>query len=108
MQVMKLSDFRIDIPEELIAQHPPAVRGESRLLCLDGGSGELQDRHFADVVELLHPGDLLVFNNTRVMKARLYGRKQTGGRVEVLIERLVDDHNALAHVRASKSPRAGS
>jgi S-adenosylmethionine:tRNA ribosyltransferase-isomerase len=105
---MQLSDFRIDIPDALIAQHPPAVRGESRLLCLDAGSGELRDRQFADIVELLHPGDLLVFNNTRVMKARLYGRKHTGGRVELLIERLVDDHNALAHVRASKSPRAGS
>jgi S-adenosylmethionine:tRNA ribosyltransferase-isomerase len=105
---MQLSDFRIDIPDALIAQHPPAVRGESRLLSLDAGSGELRDRQFADIVELLHPGDLLVFNNTRVMKARLYGRKHTGGRVELLIERLVDDHNALAHVRASKSPRAGS
>ena len=104
---MKLSDFRIDIPDELIAQFPPEVRGESRLLCVDGGSGQLLDRHFSDLPGLLQPGDLLVFNNTRVMKARLFGHKQTGGKVEVLIERIIDDHNALAHLKASKSPKAG-
>ncbi|MBG7602714.1 MAG: tRNA preQ1(34) S-adenosylmethionine ribosyltransferase-isomerase QueA [Gammaproteobacteria bacterium] len=105
---MKLSDFRVDIPDELIAQFPPEVRGESRLLCVDGGSGHLLDSHFSDLPDLLQPGDLLVFNNTRVMKARLYGRKQTGGKIEVLIERIIDDHNALAHLKASKSPKAGA
>ena len=105
---MKLSDFRVDIPDELIAQFPPEVRGESRLLCVDGGSGHLLDSHFSDLPDLLQPGDLLVFNNTRVMKARLYGRKQTGGKVEVLIERIIDDHNAIAHLKASKSPKAGA
>ena len=104
---MKLSDFRVDIPDALIAQFPPEVRGESRLLCVDGGSGQLLDRHFSDLPGLLQPGDLLVFNNTRVMKARLFGHKQTGGKVEVLIERIIDDHNALAHLKASKSPKAG-
>ncbi|HBH35240.1 MAG TPA: tRNA preQ1(34) S-adenosylmethionine ribosyltransferase-isomerase QueA [Gammaproteobacteria bacterium] len=105
---MKLSDFRVDIPADLIAQFPPEVRGESRLLCVDGGVGQLRDRHFSDLPDLLQPGDLLVFNNTRVMKARLFGRKQTGGKVEVLIERIIDDHNALAQLRASKSPKAGA
>jgi S-adenosylmethionine:tRNA ribosyltransferase-isomerase len=105
---MKLSDFRVDIPDELIAQHPPDVRGASRLLCVDGGSGRLGDRHFSDLPGLLQPGDLLVFNNTRVMKARLFGRKQTGGKVEVLVERIIDDHNALVHLKASKSPKAGA
>ena len=105
---MNLSDFRVDIPENLIAQYPPEVRGESRMLCVDGGTGHLQDRHFSDLTDLLQPGDLLVFNNTRVMKARLFGRKQTGGKVEVLIERLIDDHNALVHLKASKSPKAGT
>lgn len=105
---MKLSDFRVDIPDKLIAQHPPDVRGASRLLCVDGGSGRLGDRHFSDLPRLLQPGDLLVFNNTRVMKARLFGRKQTGGKVEVLVERIIDEHNALAHLKASKSPKAGA
>jgi S-adenosylmethionine:tRNA ribosyltransferase-isomerase len=105
---MKLSDFRVDIPDELIAQHPPDVRGASRLLCVDGGSGRLGDHHFSDLPGLLQPGDLLVFNNTRVMKARLFGRKQTGGKVEVLVERIIDDHNALVHLKASKSPKAGA
>jgi S-adenosylmethionine:tRNA ribosyltransferase-isomerase len=105
---MKLSDFRVEIPADLIAQHPPEVRGESRLLCVDGGAEQLWDRQFSDLPDLLQPGDLLVFNNTRVMNARLFGRKQTGGKVEVLIERIIDDHNALAHLKASKSPKAGA
>jgi S-adenosylmethionine:tRNA ribosyltransferase-isomerase len=105
---MNLSDFRVDIPDELIAQFPPEVRGESRLLCVDGESGRLLDRQFSDLPDLLQPGDLLVFNNTRVMKARLFGHKETGGKVEVLIERILDDHNALAHLKASKSPKAGT
>lgn len=105
---MQLSDFNYSLPDELIAQHPPAQRGDSRLLHLDGPSGALADRQFADLADLLNPGDLLVFNNTRVMPARLYGRKQTGGQVEILIERLLSPSRALAHVRASKSPKPGS
>lgn len=104
---MKLSDFDFDLPPELIAQYPLPNRGDSRLLCLDGPTGELLDRMFRDLPEFLRPGDLLVFNDTRVVRARLYGRKETGGRVEVLVERLEDVHTALAHVRASKAPRAG-
>ena len=105
---MQTSDFYFDLPEELIAQHPPAERGDSRLLHVEGATGALHDRHFSDLPALLEPGDLLVFNNTRVMKARLFGTKETGGRVEILVERLLDVDRALAHVRASKSPKPGS
>ena len=104
---MKRSDFHFDLPAELIAQHPLAERSASRLLCLDGSSGAIAHRHFGDLVNLLHPGDLLVFNNTRVIPARLWGRKETGGQVEILIERVIGSHRALAHVRASKSPKPG-
>jgi S-adenosylmethionine:tRNA ribosyltransferase-isomerase len=105
---MRLSDFDYQLPEELIAQHPPERRGASRLLCLDGPSGAIADRMFQDLPQLLRPGDLLVFNNTRVMAARLYGHKASGGQVELLIERLLGEREALAHVRASKSPKPGT
>lgn len=105
---MQVSDFAYDLPPELIAQEPPATRGDSRLLVLDGEGGSIADRHFSEIGELLRPGDLLVFNNTRVIPARLYGRKETGGQVELLLERVLDAHHALAHVRASKSPRPGT
>jgi S-adenosylmethionine:tRNA ribosyltransferase-isomerase len=105
---MQTSDFHFDLPEELIAQHPPEQRGDSRLLHVNGSTGSLNDRHFGDLPDLLEPGDLLVFNNTRVMKARLFGIKETGGKVEILVERLLDADRVLAHVRASKSPKPGS
>jgi len=105
---MQVSDFAYDLPPELIAQEPPATRGDSRLLVLDGEGGGIADRHFSEIGELLRPGDLLVFNNTRVIPARLYGHKETGGQVELLLERVLDAHHALAHVRASKSPRPGT
>ena len=105
---MRRADFQYDLPDELIAQYPPAARGDSRLLCLDGQSGRVEDRRFRELPELLRPGDLLVFNDTRVMKARLFGHQGTGGRIEILVERLLDDGRALAHVRASKSPGPGS
>jgi len=105
---MQRSDFSYHLPDELIAQVPLEARGDSRLLCLDGGSGALQDRQFSDLCELLRPGDLLVFNDTRVIPARLYGHKSSGGRVELLIERLLDSHRGLAHIRASKAPMAGA
>ena len=105
---MQRSAFRFDLPPDLIAQHPLPDRGGSRLLCLDGPSAQLQDRMFADLPELLRPGDILVFNDTRVMRARLFGRKESGGRVEILIERLTAPDTALAHVRASKSPKPGT
>ncbi len=105
---MRLSDFNYHLPDDLIAQYPPERRGASRLLCLDGPSGQIADRQFTDLTELLRPGDLLVFNNTRVMAARLFGRKATGGKVELLVERLLGERDALAHVKASKSPGIGS
>ncbi len=106
---MRVTDFQYDLPEEQIAQYPLPERSASRLLVLDGRGGERADRMFRELPELLAPGDLLVFNDTRVFPARLRGRKQgSGGRVEVLIERLLDDRTALAHVRASKSPKPGT
>lgn len=104
---MQRSDFYYDLPQELIAQHPPAVRGDSRLLYL--GAGEVrEDRRFAELVDVLNPGDVLVFNDTRVIPARLFGVKATGGRVEVLVERVLDEHRLLAHVRAGKPLRSGA
>ena len=101
-----LSDFDFELPPELIAQHPAAERSASRLL--DGRGATPVDRVFRDLPSLLQPGDLLVFNNTRVIKARLYGAKQSGGAVEALVERVLPNHEVLAHMRASKSPKAGS
>jgi len=105
---MKLCDFHYELPEALIAQHPSERRTGSRLLQLDGNNGEVRDARFTDLPGLLRPGDLLVFNNTRVMPARLHGQKETGGQVEILIERVLEPMRALAHVRASKSPKPGS
>ncbi|MGB6102297.1 MAG: tRNA preQ1(34) S-adenosylmethionine ribosyltransferase-isomerase QueA, partial [Pusillimonas sp.] len=104
---LELSQFNYELPHELIAQSPAARRTESRLLHLDSQS-RLHDKQFADLPGLLRPNDLLVFNNTRVIKARLLGQKESGGKVEVLIERLTGPYTALAHVRASKSPKPGS
>jgi len=105
---MRRSDFHFDLPDDLIAQYPSPDRGASRLLCLDGNSGELADRQFRDLPGLLQAGDLLVFNDTRVIPARLFGRKASGGQVEVLVERVLSPTRVLAHVRASKSPKPGS
>jgi S-adenosylmethionine:tRNA ribosyltransferase-isomerase len=105
---LKLSDFDYELPPALIAQHPAAERGASRLLHLDGRSGELADRQFRELPDLLRAGDVLVMNDTRVIKARLTGRKASGGQVEVLVERVLDHERVLAQVRASKAPRAGS
>jgi S-adenosylmethionine:tRNA ribosyltransferase-isomerase len=102
---MRISDFNYELPDELIAQYPMPERGASRLLEV---SDTLHDRQFANLPGLLQAGDLLVFNDTRVIRARLRGRKETGGRAEVLIERVQSEYTALAHVRASKSPKAGS
>lgn len=101
-----LADFDYELPTELIAQHPAEQRTGSRLLHVDANSS-MTDRQFTDLVQLLQPNDLLVFNDTRVIKARLHGHKDSGGKVEVLIERLVDSHQALAHIKASKPPKAG-
>ncbi len=104
---MKTSDFHFDLPERLIAQYPTDRRRDSRLLCLDRHSGALSDRLFAELPALLNADDLLVFNDTRVVPARFYGVKESGGRVEVLVERMLDSHRVLAHCRASKSPKPG-
>ncbi|MEW5756415.1 MAG: tRNA preQ1(34) S-adenosylmethionine ribosyltransferase-isomerase QueA [Pseudomonadota bacterium] len=104
---MKRRDFHYDLPPHLIAQHPPKERAASRLLCVDGATGQFQDSRFAHLPSYLRLGDLLVFNDTRVIPARMFGAKESGGRVEVLVERILDDHRVLAHVRASKSPKAG-
>ena len=105
---MQRTDFRYQLPPELIAQHPLPERGASRLLRLDGASGGISHHRFGELLDFLQADDLLVFNNTRVIPARLWGRKASGGRVEILIERLVGTHDALAHIRASKSPKAGT
>nr|WP_010133430.1 tRNA preQ1(34) S-adenosylmethionine ribosyltransferase-isomerase QueA [Microbulbifer agarilyticus] len=105
---MQRQDFYFDLPESLIAKAPTAERRGSRLLCLDGTSGALDHRQFADLPDLIAPGDLLVFNDTRVIPARLFGQKASGGKLEILIERVLDEHRALAHVRSSKSPKPGS
>ena len=100
-----LSDYDFDLPQHLIAQTPLPERGASRLLHVDGE--RLIDRHFGDLADLLNPGDLLVFNDTRVLKARFFGVKASGGKVEVLVERVLDTRTVLAQVRASKSPLPG-
>jgi len=108
MTMFQRQDFHFDLPDELIAQVPLAERSASRLLCLEGGSGSLVHRQFRELVDLVADRDLLVFNNTKVLPARLYGCKQTGGRVEILIERLRGDGKALAHMRASKPAKEGA
>jgi len=105
---MRLDDFDYQLPQELIAQFPPAERGASRLLHLDGGTGTLSDRQFRDIVELVAPGDVVVLNDTRVIKARLAGRKQTGGRIEVMVERVLGRDEVLAQVGANHPAREGS
>ncbi len=105
---MRVADFSFDLPEELIARYPKADRTSSRLMSLDGNSGQIDDLNFLNIIDKVQAGDLLVFNNTRVIPARMFGKKATGGQVEVLVERLLDDRRFLAHVRASKSPKVGS
>ena len=105
---MRVADFSFELPDELIARHPMADRTASRLLTLDGNTGELGHKIFKDLIDFLNPNDLMIFNNTKVIPARMYGQKSTGGKVEVLVERVVDEHRVLAHVRSSKSPKEGS
>jgi S-adenosylmethionine:tRNA ribosyltransferase-isomerase len=106
---MKTRDFSYDLPEKLITQQPEHQRSGSRLLYIDRQRGSaIHDSRFTDLPGFLRAGDLLVFNNTRVIPARLFGHKSTGGKVEILVERLIDDHTMLAHVRASKTPGSGT
>ncbi|MFT5335641.1 MAG: S-adenosylmethionine:tRNA ribosyltransferase-isomerase, partial [Halioglobus sp.] len=105
---MKRTDYHYHLPPELIAQQPLPERSASRLLVLDGASGKVAHHQFSELLDFLNPDDLLVFNNTRVIPARLWGEKETGGKVEILIERVTGENTALAHIRASKSPKAGA
>ncbi|PLA73574.1 tRNA preQ1(34) S-adenosylmethionine ribosyltransferase-isomerase QueA [Hydrogenovibrio sp. SC-1] len=103
---MRRQDFHFKLPDELIAQKPPQSRTDSRLLVMEA-DGSLSDRHFPDILDYLQPNDCLIFNNTRVIPARLFGHKQSGGKVELLIERVLDDQRVLTHIRASNAPKPG-
>src|SRR5215813_14150497 len=105
---MDVDQFAFDLPAELIAQFLPPLRGSSRLLHLSGTNGSLRDLFFSDLPELVQPGDLVVFNDTRVMKARLFAHKETGGKVEILVERVLAERRVLALMRASHAPRPGA
>ena len=105
---MRRQDFHYDLPDALIAHKPLEVRSSSRLLQLEGESGTLTDKNFPDLLDLIQPEDLMVFNDTRVIPARLFGKKSSGGKLEILVERLLDDQRLLAHVRSSKSPKPNS
>ncbi len=105
---MRVSDFHFELPDELIARYPMPERSASRLLVLDSETGKPVHRTFRDIIDYLKPGDLLVLNNTRVIPARLFGQKETGGKIEVLVERVLDERRVLAHVRSSKSPKPGT
>ncbi|MCI0655270.1 MAG: tRNA preQ1(34) S-adenosylmethionine ribosyltransferase-isomerase QueA, partial [Methylococcaceae bacterium] len=105
---MRKSDFNYHLPHHLIAQNPLAERTASRMLTLNGASGEIRDRRFIDLIDLLDTGDLLVFNNTRVIPARLFGKKPSGGKVEILVERILDNKRILAHLRSNKAMRSGA
>ncbi|MBU2179323.1 MAG: tRNA preQ1(34) S-adenosylmethionine ribosyltransferase-isomerase QueA, partial [Gammaproteobacteria bacterium] len=105
---MLRTDFSFELPEQLIARYPQPERSASRLLQLNRHTGELKHQHFTDILAAFEQGDLLVFNNTRVIPARLFGQKASGGKIEVLVERILDEKRFLAHVRASKAPKAGN
>ena len=105
---MRTQDFDFYLPTQLIAQHPTSDRSASRMLHLDGTDGSLKDKVFLDLPDFMQPGDLVVLNDTRVIKARLFGQKFSGGNIEVLIERVIDNNSAYAHVRASRAPKVGN
>jgi S-adenosylmethionine:tRNA ribosyltransferase-isomerase len=105
---MKVSQFSFDLPPHLIARYPQPERSSSRLLGLNGNDGALTDGRFVDVLDNVNEGDLMIFNDTRVIPARVFGQKASGGKLEVLVERMIDQHSVLAHVRCSKSPKVGS
>ena len=104
---MRISDFSFDLPENLIAQHPAKQRSGSRLLCLNSSSGEIQHSKFSKILDYLDSGDLLIFNDTKVIPARFFGEKETGGKVELLLERLLSDNRLLMQVKSSKPLRSG-
>ncbi len=105
---MRVDDFDFALPERLIAKYPLEERSSSRLLCVKKHTDQIAHNHFADIVEYLQPGDLLVFNDTKVIPARLFGNKPSGGKVEILLERLLNEQEAVVQIRTSKSPKTGS
>lgn len=105
---MRTQDFDFYLPEALIAQHPTKTRSASRLLFINGKTGKISDQLFVDLPQHLNAGDLLIFNDTKVIKARLFGNKSSGGAIEMLIERVIDTHHVMAHIRASRAPKAGT
>lgn len=105
---MRTTEFDFLLPTELIAQFPTKERSASRLLRLNGNSGLITDEHFVEITQFIETGDLIIFNNTKVIKARLRGQKESGGAIEALIERIIDEQHVLAHIRASKSPKIGT
>jgi S-adenosylmethionine:tRNA ribosyltransferase-isomerase len=105
---MKLSEFYYELHNDLIARYPTQQRSASRLLCLEQKTNQIQHRQFSDLIDLITPKDLLVFNDSRVIPARLYGCKKTGGRIEFLVERILDKFHCLAHIKASRAPKLGS
>ena len=105
---MRVADFSFHLPEQLIARYPKADRSASRLMSVDGNTGSIAHQNFIDIVDKLNVGDLLIFNNTRVIPARMFGQKASGGKLEVLVERMLDEHRVLAHIRSSKSPKPGT
>jgi S-adenosylmethionine:tRNA ribosyltransferase-isomerase len=107
MKMLTVDNFNYELPAELIAQHPLPERTASRLLAIDRDNDQLTHRSFEDIIEFITPDDLLIINDTKVIPARLFGIKESGGKIECLIERVVSDHEALAHIRSSKSPKPG-
>ena len=105
---MKTQDFTYNLPDELIAQEPLADRSKSRLLTVNRETQEIADANFAQIIDFLKPNDLLNFNNTKVINARMFGKKETGGKLEVLVERVLCDKTVYAHVKSSKSPKPGA
>lgn len=105
---MQVSDFSFQLPEQLIARHPKAERSSSRLLAMNKATGALSHHIFKQIIDFIQPNDLVVFNNTKVIPARLFGQKASGGKVEILVERVLDQQRFLAHVRASKAPKPGT
>jgi S-adenosylmethionine:tRNA ribosyltransferase-isomerase len=105
---MKTQDFNFSLPPELIAQFPITQRAGSRMLCLDGKKGALQDAMFVDLPKYMQSGDVIIFNDTCVIKARLFGTKESGGKLEIMVERILDEHSVLAMIRASHPPKDGS
>lgn len=105
---MQVSDFSFHLPDQLIARYPTEQRTASRLMRLHGDTGQVEHKQFANVLDFLQAGDLLVLNNTKVIPARLYGTKESGGKIEVLVERMLDERSLLAHVRSSRSPKPGA